>query len=30
VAEKLAQVKNLSMQEVANITTANAKHLFNI
>jgi TatD DNase family protein len=30
VAEKLAQVKNLSLQEVANITTANAKHLFNI
>ncbi len=30
VAEKLAQVKNINLNEVANITTENAKQLFNI
>jgi TatD DNase family protein len=30
VAEKLAEVKNLSLQEVATITTANAKEMFRL
>ena len=30
VVEKLAQIKNVTKEEIANITTKNAKELFNI
>ena len=30
VAEKMAEIKDLSVQEIINITTENAKHFFNI
>jgi TatD DNase family protein len=30
VAEKIAKIKNLSYEKVSNITTENAKKLFNI
>lgn len=30
IAQKLAEVKNISLEEVTNITTSNAKRLFNI
>jgi TatD DNase family protein len=30
VVEKLAEIKNVTKEEIANITTKNAKELFNI
>jgi Tat protein secretion system quality control protein TatD with DNase activity len=30
VVEKLAEIKNVRKEEIANITTKNAKELFNI